>query len=117
MIRRPPRSTLFPYTTLFRSATTAPPGRRDRRRGGRGSAGLWALQGPVDVGGLRPRGAVGHAGGDVALPAGLDDPLDEVLRDGELGLQQAGGKLAEGPGPPAAGRRRDPAPGAAGPRG
>src|SRR2546426_3145369 len=26
MIRRPPRSTLFPYTTLFRS-TTAPPGR------------------------------------------------------------------------------------------
>src|SRR3712207_8256913 len=27
MIRRPPRSTLFPYTTLFRSA----PARRDRR--------------------------------------------------------------------------------------
>src|SRR5690349_22791171 len=28
MIRRPPRSTLFPYTTLFRSH----PGRRDRGR-------------------------------------------------------------------------------------
>src|SRR5690348_17929341 len=28
MIRRPPRSTLFPYTTLFRS-----PGRFDRREG------------------------------------------------------------------------------------
>src|SRR5260221_3484637 len=28
MIRRPPRSTLFPYTTLFRS--TDPPGRRGR---------------------------------------------------------------------------------------
>src|SRR5688572_32642510 len=27
MIRRPPRSTLFPYTTLFRSPTPAPPGR------------------------------------------------------------------------------------------
>ena len=26
MIRRPPRSTLFPYTTLFRSATTRPRG-------------------------------------------------------------------------------------------
>src|SRR5947208_12925717 len=26
MIRRPPRSTLFPYTTLFRSQTTRPPG-------------------------------------------------------------------------------------------
>src|SRR3712207_7220703 len=24
MIRRPPRSTLFPYTTLFRSITTSP---------------------------------------------------------------------------------------------
>src|SRR3712207_9474498 len=27
MIRRPPRSTLFPYTTLFRSAPERPPGR------------------------------------------------------------------------------------------
>src|SRR2546429_2826632 len=27
MIRRPPRSTLFPYTTLFRSVMTARPGR------------------------------------------------------------------------------------------
>src|SRR2546428_7662602 len=26
MIRRPPRSTLFPYTTLFRSLTVAPRG-------------------------------------------------------------------------------------------
>src|SRR3712207_7211886 len=26
MIRRPPRSTLFPYTTLFRSAATPTPG-------------------------------------------------------------------------------------------
>src|SRR2546422_1891357 len=35
MIRRPPRSTLFPYTTLFRSQTilaAAPTERRDRRR-------------------------------------------------------------------------------------
>src|SRR5437764_11043266 len=31
MIRRPPRSTLFPYTTLFRSAH---PDRRDRRPAG-----------------------------------------------------------------------------------
>src|SRR5258708_18585711 len=38
MIRRPPRSTLFPYTTLFRSAE---PGRMrvpDRRAGGSGAA-------------------------------------------------------------------------------
>src|SRR5258708_21937706 len=33
MIRRPPRSTLFPYTTLFRSPRVAPrvPGRRGPR--------------------------------------------------------------------------------------
>src|SRR5256885_12362189 len=41
MIRRPPRSTLFPYTTLFRSlprqvqpAQGRRPGRRDRRAAG-----------------------------------------------------------------------------------
>src|SRR2546427_1456487 len=45
MIRRPPRSTLFPYTTLFRSPATSttihrpgspgPPPRRTRRKGQR----------------------------------------------------------------------------------
>src|SRR3712207_8983920 len=32
MIRRPPRSTLFPYTTLFRSDDLAPHGVADERR-------------------------------------------------------------------------------------
>src|SRR2546422_8656379 len=32
MIRRPPRSTLFPYTTLFRSATAASPDELRRKR-------------------------------------------------------------------------------------
>src|SRR3712207_7594666 len=32
MIRRPPRSTLFPYTTLFRSGAPDRPRQRDRRR-------------------------------------------------------------------------------------
>src|SRR3712207_8762987 len=36
MIRRPPRSTLFPYTTLFRSAARP----ALRAAGGRGDAGL-----------------------------------------------------------------------------
>src|SRR3712207_1588256 len=35
MIRRPPRSTLFPYTTLFRSAGPGPHPARRRQRGGR----------------------------------------------------------------------------------
>src|SRR5947199_9495613 len=42
MIRRPPRSTLFPYTTLFRSDAGAP-----RRRGAVGDRG-----GPSAVGAL-----------------------------------------------------------------
>src|SRR5688572_31192759 len=41
MIRRPPRSTLFPYTTLFRS--------RGGRRGARGTSfGLAAASGAID---------------------------------------------------------------------
>src|SRR5256885_7898700 len=32
MIRRPPRSTLFPYTTLFRSRRISPPNSRDSSR-------------------------------------------------------------------------------------
>src|SRR2546430_10394815 len=38
MIRRPPRSTLFPYTTLFRSATRTPRLVRFARPSGHGSA-------------------------------------------------------------------------------
>src|SRR5256885_7607438 len=34
MIRRPPRSTLFPYTTLFRSGALAPHGGAPLQRGG-----------------------------------------------------------------------------------
>src|SRR6266481_6744580 len=34
MIRRPPRSTLFPYTTLFRSRPDPLPGRRPHRGAG-----------------------------------------------------------------------------------
>src|ERR1035437_7065539 len=35
MIRRPPRSTLFPYTTLFRSMVSESPGRNESKpRGG-----------------------------------------------------------------------------------
>src|SRR2546430_8908010 len=61
MIRRPPRSTLFPYTTLFRSATAwganrfRYPGSPRRKR--------WTL----GVGGSDPLGAVANA---VSVPPG-----------------------------------------------
>src|SRR6266498_337083 len=56
MIRRPPRSTLFPYTTLFRS------GRRRRRRGAGGA------DRPV------PADEAGHRDQPVARPGRKRDP-------------------------------------------
>src|SRR3712207_7168196 len=50
MIRRPPRSTLFPYTTLFRSEEGLPPRLRDLSR-------RIPLRGPGDRGDMRRRRA------------------------------------------------------------
>src|SRR3712207_7417719 len=78
MIRRPPRSTLFPYTTLFRSFRRA-------EEGGR----------PVEAGGLPlrpgavPRGAAGPQGAET--PAGSASPAT-LPRAGEAARQR--GRLA-----------------------
>src|SRR3712207_8297095 len=61
MIRRPPRSTLFPYTTLFRSPP--PAGGADDRRGDAGPA---HAQGPLP---LLDRGQPHRERGRQALPA------------------------------------------------
>src|SRR2546427_12655792 len=58
MIRRPPRSTLFPYTTLFRSRGREPGGSRVRSRPHRAGRSLMA------GGGDKPRVLI--AGGGVA---------------------------------------------------
>src|SRR2546426_7172268 len=91
MIRRPPRSTLFPYTTLFRSATTqlkkdlgvanAPPPTEVRRLGivgsgfmGSGIAGTAVAQAGVDVrltGADLPRVATGVAAAREVVDARL----------------------------------------------
>src|SRR2546430_13704096 len=55
MIRRPPRSTLFPYTTLFRSITAVLPGSCARGSGPPVSA-------PTPDGTGRPRPAASDAG-------------------------------------------------------
>src|SRR3712207_8704566 len=57
MIRRPPRSTLFPYTTLFRSM-----GRPSSVRG------AFSLAGPGDPGGRAP--AFDQRGLERAMPGG-----------------------------------------------
>src|SRR3712207_7679211 len=57
MIRRPPRSTLFPYTTLFRSGGVPGPGDRAGRPGPAGRAGGRRRRGDRGDGGpqLHPR--------------------------------------------------------------
>src|SRR3712207_7947460 len=70
MIRRPPRSTLFPYTTLFRSAGNA---LQDVRRDGRRDKG--ALAHEEDVGRARL--------GDVAVLG----KKDGVVVAGPVGLR------------------------------
>src|SRR2546430_15557054 len=70
MIRRPPRSTLFPYTTLFRSL----PGPKHARRGGASRP----RRGSAARGRVRPRGERGDLparprrewGGAVSRPTG-----------------------------------------------
>src|SRR3989442_8522598 len=47
MIRRPPRSTLFPYTTLFRSYETALTYAKSREQFGRPIAGFQLVQGKL----------------------------------------------------------------------
>src|SRR3712207_8665127 len=47
MIRRPPRSTLFPYTTLFRSERLAFSGQLELLEGLEGEAGAEAILGTV----------------------------------------------------------------------
>src|SRR2546423_1713606 len=69
MIRRPPRSTLFPYTTLFRS-------RIDRDGLGRG-------RGRAEVA-LRVPGNRREAQGEVRIVAGRDGQAGEVPA-GEVG--------------------------------
>src|SRR3712207_8204025 len=54
MIRRPPRSTLFPYTTLFRSPRVVGRAGRDRARGRPGGA-----MGAGGAGAPRARAAAG----------------------------------------------------------
>src|SRR3712207_7180497 len=58
MIRRPPRSTLFPYTTLFRSARLLPPAPAPEGVGGGSVPGPQRIRAPAH----RRHRRGGHAG-------------------------------------------------------
>src|SRR2546422_9643610 len=82
MIRRPPRSTLFPYTTLFRSCHDAAHG--DRLWTGRTAARCGVLRGVV----------VEEA--NVAVRGGSGGRLSNLMQGIDLGMLQ---RLADSPGP------------------
>src|SRR3712207_8661684 len=63
MIRRPPRSTLFPYTTLFRSPSSASSTWSDRAATAAATSGIPAIL-------LRPPRAISSAGRAPARQAG-----------------------------------------------
>src|SRR2546430_13606330 len=99
MIRRPPRSTLFPYTTLFRSAGIAAeedgvPLRADDERGPQRRV---AIAQPAAGKVLRGRGGHGEPGARQLVrfpPVELDDaprpdaPVFEVRADAEPGHER-----------------------------
>src|SRR3712207_2728947 len=98
MIRRPPRSTLFPYTTLFRSG---------------GEDGGGALPGRA-AGAVRGRGVPGGGGGRGGrarggAPLGRREPRRARLARGAAAalVRPAGGRWEARPGRAAAGRPRD----------
>src|SRR2546425_3384092 len=76
MIRRPPRSTLFPYTTLFRSAPRA---LRALRAGGPRQR-QCELSGVREASGDRVRGMTPAAPTRVAVLAGVVVALDQITK-------------------------------------
>src|SRR3989449_959051 len=110
MIRRPPRSTLFPYTTLFRSLfpaaveadVVAPPLPRARERERQSDPGAAGPDDPHDVG-----RQLSSAGAPASVPRpGLGDP-GETWRGAPTPARPAPDGLPHvGDAPPPAARRR-----------
>src|SRR3712207_6934878 len=87
MIRRPPRSTLFPYTTLFRSVRpefARPPGGRGRAVGGEG------VEGDPGVDQRRqPRAGRRRARGRAARPPRVQDRKSTRLNSSHANISYA----------------------------
>src|SRR2546430_9312492 len=102
MIRRPPRSTLFPYTTLFRSFRRASPEARHSEVRGRSAVG--ENPGRRVRTGRRNRGRRGPGQGTAGVPRALR--LEGVIRkaslvifSGGLALLASRAARAQGEGP------------------
>src|SRR3712207_8558738 len=106
MIRRPPRSTLFPYTTLFRSPQQRPDAGLLQRRGERDDGVQAGADPPVEdvAGGAHLLPDVGPAGRGLGVADGAalhrlgerGDDLVDPLRAGLVALHRpAAGALLE----------------------
>src|SRR3989449_6352914 len=97
MIRRPPRSTLFPYTTLFRS-------RSGRGHGlGRGAS-LVATVGCRDTSRVRARIGISMCAAAPVRWTRLVTPVNDRAGDGVLRSASGGGGYREGGRAPAWGK-------------
>src|SRR3712207_7466548 len=92
MIRRPPRSTLFPYTTLFRSQTvlTPPISRRGEGSPGKG----YVLRESLPLSRARGRGAAGYPprrvdGGEGSSYVGIRDRKSTRLNSSHANISYA----------------------------
>src|SRR5256885_13048636 len=65
MIRRPPRSTLFPYTTLFQSNSNAAPSNVTLSGGALGGSGTVTVSGTLNW-----TGGTMNGGGTTVIPSG-----------------------------------------------
>src|SRR3989442_15345975 len=106
MIRRPPRSTLFPYTTLFRSILTGFMNWSTRRLGG-GARPEPTVAGAVGIGFAQAVAAVFRGGSPSASPVSAalgGGPPPAPAAEFPLPPPRpptAGPRLPEGPPPPA----------------
>src|SRR3712207_9045087 len=85
MIRRPPRSTLFPYTTLFRSYAYSPKGTRSYARVPRNRGKNTTLLASMSLGeGMGPCLAVEGATSATIFESYLERALAPTLRSGQI---------------------------------
>src|SRR5439155_11528656 len=101
MIRRPPRSTLFPYTTLFRSTA------RVEAKSGLGFGGSWSNTGTITINGGRLYqngtvstvgvGTINGIGGNVYLSGVLNNAGSTLTLDAASGTWTlTGGTISGG---------------------
>src|SRR2546430_656864 len=91
MIRRPPRSTLFPYTTLFRSTVRAPGSPREHPIGVPNQPSALRFKVEAQLHPRAHRHALGEAGSEASLRQRSLDLLHYA--DGGAGLEAHGFRL------------------------